>query len=489
MKIVFISLYDKIALGLRSLSSYLKARGHSTHLIYFKNYRQVKLDRIKGPLSSELHIQIKDDGRYALGYPETPREEEYRLLEKLLKQIQPDLIGLSLTSLHREAAIYLSREIRKNFSVPIIWGGAYPTVEPLSSLNHADMVLRGEGEEAMLELVNRLEVKADLTNIPNVWLRRDGHIIQNPVRPLIKDLDSLPFSDTSPRHKYALDKDRILENDPALSNDSFREKYEIMTNRGCPYRCTYCINHQLRELYKGSPYLRQRSVSHTVAELMEVKQKRAIDFIEFQDDIFPWREDWVKEFSSIYKEKIGLSFCCYLYPSHVESSVLKALKDSGLHHVVMGIQSGSERILYDVFHRPTPRLMIMEAIKKLKQQNIFTYFDVITDNPFEEDGDRYDTLTLLLNTRRPFGLNLSGLSLFPGTEIFRMAGRKREGGGREENSSRFWASLYLLSNKRYFSGWLIFLFSRLKFLRHKPQGLEFILRLYCRFKNMARTML
>lgn len=486
MKIAFISLYDKIALGLRSLSAYLKAHGHKTSIIYFKNYRQVRLNQVNGPVDADLHIQIKEDGRYALGYPESPTEEEWRLLIKLFKELRPDLVGVSLTYLHRNIAIKLSKEIKKNYPVPIIWGGVSPTIEPQFALEYADMVLRGEGEEAMLELADRLDRKEDISNIQNIWFRYNHKIIQNPLRPLIKDLDILPFIDTSPQNKYSIDGNRLYKNERSLSNDLSQEKYEIMTNRGCPYRCTYCVNHQLRKLYKDDLYLRQRSVSHVIRELVEVKETQPIKFIEFQDDIFPWHREWVNEFRNLYKEKVGIPFCCYLHPNHMDSFVLRALKDSGIHHAVIGIQSGSKNILYNVFHRPTPVRRILDAAKKLKQENIFTCFDVLTENLFETETDRRATLSLLLKIPTPFSINLSRLSIFPGTEINELAEKEKTNRCMEKNTSRFWSALYLLSVERYLPRSIIFLFSRLTFLKYNPQYLEFILKLYIRIKAIKK---
>lgn len=489
MNITLISLYDKIALGIRSISSYLKMHGHTTSIIYFKDYRQVRCDRIRDMPPSGLHIQIKEDGRYALGYPQPPTDREYMLLTILLKELRPELIGISLTYLHRHIAREISIRIKRELPIPIIWGGVEPTIFPEDSLKYADMVLRGEGEEAMLELANRISNGEKIRDIQNIWIRCGNNIIQNPLRPLIRNLDTLPFIDISPSNKYSIDEENIKRGEKSLSNDPYREKYEIMTNRGCMYHCTYCVNNQLKKLYRNGQYLRQRSVSHVIEELAAAKEERPIEFIEFQDDIFPWQREWIKEFSQIYSERIKIPFCCYLHPNHVDSKNLMALKKSGLHHAVIGIQSGSDHILQEIFRRPTSAKKVIDAGKKLRQMDIFVYFDIITENPFEREEDCRDTLNLLLNIPTPFGLNVSRLSLFPGTEIDKMARQRCAGGNSGKAAPGFWSALYLLSSQRFIPRFIISLFSRSRFLKYNPQYLEFILRLYMCMRRIREKAL
>ncbi|UCC69086.1 MAG: cobalamin-dependent protein, partial [Armatimonadota bacterium] len=168
IKACLVTLYLSESLGGRQIASVLKANGHQCSLIFFKEFRWGEFRRI------------------------TSREED--LLFGLLGDIRPDLVGLSLTSsLVADVALDLSAKIRRRLDVPVILGGAHPSVAPEESLEHADIVCVGEGEEAIADLADALAGGRAYEDIPNLWTKVNGKIHRNDVRPLSDDLDSLPF--------------------------------------------------------------------------------------------------------------------------------------------------------------------------------------------------------------------------------------------------------------------------------------------------------
>ena len=99
-------------------------------------------------------------------------EREYALLFEELERFRPDLIGMSLTSLTMQAAAEVTLRLKRRFpDVPVIWGGAGPTLEPERALDHADLVCKGEGEELIVELAERLDAGADYADLPDLWLK------------------------------------------------------------------------------------------------------------------------------------------------------------------------------------------------------------------------------------------------------------------------------------------------------------------------------
>src|SRR6185369_14143186 len=117
-------------------------------------------------------------------------DREFELLIGTLRDFDPDLIGFSLTSLTMKPAAEITRVLKQQLDVPIIWGGAGPTIEPDRSLQHADMVCVGEGEELIVDLAGRIDRGENYSNVPGLWLRRDGATIRNTAAPYM-DLEDI----------------------------------------------------------------------------------------------------------------------------------------------------------------------------------------------------------------------------------------------------------------------------------------------------------
>jgi anaerobic magnesium-protoporphyrin IX monomethyl ester cyclase len=169
MKIAFVAPTppDLAAFGVRTLSAFLKQHGHACRCVFL-------------PGGVEKYKYGSRDGyRY-----------EARIVDQVLDLCRGhDLIALSFMSNYLDRASQLSHALREGMKVPLVVGGIHPTVLPEPCLEFADIVCVGEGEEALLELVQRIEAGHDYADVRNLWLRRDGQIVRNPVRPLIEDLD------------------------------------------------------------------------------------------------------------------------------------------------------------------------------------------------------------------------------------------------------------------------------------------------------------
>jgi uncharacterized radical SAM superfamily protein len=186
-----------------------------------------------------------------------------------------------------------------------------------------------------------------------------------------------------------------------------------MTSRGCPFNCTFCCNSILREIYKGKgSYIRRRSIENVISELLTAKKKYNIAEVTFQDDIFVDDPKWLYPFLEEYKKKIGLPFACFLHSRFVSEPVIKSLKDAGLYTADLGIQSGSEKIRREVYHRRQSNEEIIRAANLLNREIAMAY-DIIIDNPFETQEHLIDTINLLLQFPHPFRLHLITLTLFP----------------------------------------------------------------------------
>ena len=179
-----------------------------------------------------------------------PEEEDYN--KKYSKRVLKQLNNICKDSLLIGIASYASTSIRANqvinhlkkLNIPIVYGGIHATISPDLCIKENNIICIGEGEEAIVELANSIKDKQDITKIKNLWVKKDGKIIKNEVRPLI-DLNKLPFADYDIKNHYILEKSKIVP---------FKEKHLngqifYQTIRGCPNSCTYCSNRYLKNLY------------------------------------------------------------------------------------------------------------------------------------------------------------------------------------------------------------------------------------------------
>lgn len=382
MRVLFFHNGNEAWFGIGYLSSVLKAEKHETDLLLYP------------PL--DLYFN----------FPFLQKRMEAKLLEQA-KAFNPDLIAFSSTTYAYKTVKKMATLLKKELNVPHIIGGIHATALPEHILQSSafDMVCVGEGEGALLELATRMEKDQDISDIRNLWIKRNGEIIKNPIRDLIQDLDAVPFSDSALFEPYGV-----------LTNH-----YEITTSRGCPYNCTYCCNHFYRNMYKDrGRYVRRRSVDNVIEELKIAKTKYRFKRVYFWDDVFCRDLHWLEEFSPKYKEGVGLPFHCLSRPETINEKTVRLIKDAGCTHINIGIESGSERIRKEVLNRHMSNQQIVHAAKLIKESglkiNVFNMLGIPGENP----EDMWDTLHLNEQVDAD-GTFAFLLSPFPGTKIQSMA--------------------------------------------------------------------
>ena len=481
-KIVFISICDRNAHGLRMMSSSLRDHGHECHIVFLKRYGRSSL--VEAEPDDYPWIGIDSRGRefrYAHGSPITDRELE--LLRGLIERLQPHAIGMSVTTPLRKRNVRVTQFIKTFSDAPVIWGGYDPTVNTADCLAHCDYACVGEGDVPILEMAKCLDAGQSVDGVSNLSYRRDGATVTIPRSPLVHDLDSLPWRDNIPGNKYFIEDDQLVENYPVLS-DRASGVYQTITSRGCPYSCTYCCEATLKDVYAGEKFLRRRSPKDSVAELAEAKRKYGATEIMFEDEIFGMDAKWLARFTPLYREQVGLPFSAYLYPTRNIDKLLPMLKEAGLTSCCVSLQTGSERIHKRVFDRPYDRELFLKTIRLCRELGVVFYTDVITFNPYEQESDLDKTLDVLLEVRGPYGLCINKLFVLPGTSL---AEQMRRDGVQLEDRSRdhlfgYYCRLFSIASLSRFSGWVarsarsLAIFRRRPALLHMP-ALEFGFRI------------
>lgn len=337
-----------------------------------------------------------------------------------------DVVGVSFMSLYYDRGVQLTRAIQEKLGKKVIWGGTHPSLRPEASIAIADYVCVGEGEIAFIEWLDRFERGGDLNTVPGIWARVGRRVIANGEAPEVPDLDAIPWPDMDTIGHYVDDGDRVV---PMTSERMYRVLprlphvdgaqrigVRVMATRGCPHKCTYCAS-------SAQTPMRRRSVESTIRHLEWITARYPFiqAIYEFDDTFFASRLDWLTEFASKYKERIGLPWHCQTSPSTLTQAKLDLLVDAGLVYCEMGIQSGSDEIK-KLFQRTETEDQVRRAVAMLHASYaagklIKPRFHVITDVPWESNESVHQTIDLLLSIPRPFNLAIGSLCLFPGTHL------------------------------------------------------------------------
>jgi radical SAM superfamily enzyme YgiQ (UPF0313 family) len=407
--VTLISPYNVItASGVRTLSAVLKAAGIESRLVMLP------------PVGAEA------------GWGEAGVDVAYAaaVLDQVNDLAQDsDLIGVSLTSNFFQHAIQITRHLRRSLHAPIIWGGVHPTLRPEECLAHADLVCLGEGEDALLELVRKMASGGDYRGVQSIWYKENAEIVRTPLRPLPTNLDAYPYPDYDLTAEYVLHGGTLQPMSKELLYKFLEHvtyeagvTYRAIMSRTCRNRCAYCANSGLGKMYGKQWRARRRSVPHFVGELEQaIARFPRIARVVIEDDYFLDDDELVTEFCRAYKARVGRPFVVAgMFPTIVTEERIGWLVDAGMYRAGVGIQTGSERIMREVFHRPCTKeqtLRVFATLAKFKDRFKPTY-QYIVDNPWETDDDRLETLRQLLLIPEPYILELFSLVAFPGTRLY-----------------------------------------------------------------------
>lgn len=421
MKIALVTLYDEYCLGARYLSSVFALDGHETYIVTVKG-----LDYV-GPHFVPPQEEWDDEGYY--GYCTYVTSRETRLFLDTLEKINPRWIGFSFLGINYGLACFLSQAIRHRFPDRlVVWGGTDTTINPDDNVQHCDVACMGEGEWPMREFVRRLDKGIGFDDVPSLWINKgNGEIIKNPKGLIEQQLDNFPWPDFEPERKIVIFDNQIL-NTHFPPSTHLHTNYMIQGSRGCAFTCTYCHSGHSDITYPGQKYLRTRSPRDVVDE-MKYRIRTwptKLERVEFLDDILPLYPQWLKDLCPLYRDEVGLPFYGYTHPNVNRPESLRLLADAGCKYLIMGIQSGSQRTLRKYYDRKHDKRKIIEATKLMQEAGIRPVIDLIGYNPLETEADNLETLDLLCDLPRPYGIvKINPIAFYDNFRVLDIA--RREG--------------------------------------------------------------
>ncbi len=347
-------------------------------------------------------VMVKD-------YFKDPFESVKEEIIDLIKNYSPDVIGINCTTLNRMAGFEIAKITKeKSPKIKIIMGGVHATALYKQILENfpIDIIVLGEGEITISELIKAFSKNIKLENIKGIAFKKNKDVIFTGIREAIKNLDELPF----PKHELC--EDAIKKSKTAV----------MMTSRGCPFGCIFCSTCA----YWGRKW-RARTPKNVVDEMEHIiKRFSYVERIFFHDDEFTIDNQRVINIcDEIMKRRIKIKWGCSSRVDTVSEEMLIKMKQAGCDEIDYGVESGSQKML-DSMGKKITLEQTKNAIELTNKVGIPYHPFMIIGVP----GENWDTINETINfikelKNADIGNGVAGLQIYPNTPIYELA--KKQG--------------------------------------------------------------
>lgn len=339
--------------------------------------------------NASIPVKIIDDDLYQAGFDK---------IANLASKINPKVVGITATTATIKNALEYIKNIKRVLPNALtVIGGPHPTFMPYETLkteDALDVVIIGEGEETIVDIADGEK----LSEIKGITYSDNDKIHMTDPRPLIKDLDNIPFP---ARHLV-----------PFKSYELSSQAGGMITSRGCVFSCNYCSS----SLIMGKKF-RTRSPENVADELEELVYKYGLREIAFLDDIFMLNKKRAGLIADEIKSRdIDVSFIASSRVNTVDQRLLESLKNSGMSTLYCGVESGSQRVL-DLMGKGITLKQAEDAFKVAKNVGIDVVGSFILGYPGETVEEMNQTIDFSIKLD-PDYCQYSILTPFPGTPIY-----------------------------------------------------------------------
>lgn len=354
---------------------------------------------------------------------------------EFIQEFRPHLVGITANTPQVKQAWRTAKMIKEVHDCPIVLGGPHVSVLPEESCEKpdVDIVVVGEGEETWIDISDRLEsflndqeafstaefldpersILGDCNGI--TYKTSDDQIHNNPGRPPIPDLDSLPWP---AYHLFKMDRYTNLQ--PATDNVDGARSFSVMTSRGCPYRCTFCSQSIMPIKW------RSRSPENVLAEWRHLVEDLGAEEIGVLDDSANIRVKRLEELSDLLIEN-RLNHVPWIFVNGIRANLaskelLGKLKAAGLKRTAFGVESGDPEILKSV-DKKVDMDTIREAFQNAKAVGLETIGFFIIGLPGETRETMQRTIDFAIELD-PLIANFSMMTPYPGTQVYEIVQRQ-----------------------------------------------------------------
>ena len=328
-------------------------------------------------------------------------------LKRSIRRIDPDVVAFSVTTGLHLWALGVASRIKGWFpGMMTVFGGMHATFYPeMVEGSAVDVVCRGDGEDALVELLDALEAGTDYTGIPSLWGKEpNGTVHRNPLRPLEQNLERFPYPDRSVYDRYPFVVGQKIEG--------------FVTGRGCPDNCSFCFHVGLKKVMKGlGTYSRRKSVDYLISEIEHFIANYPLRRLVFRDDTFVVDyEGYVKPLLEQYRKRIGIPFSCLVRADYMSEDSIRDLAESGCFAVKMGVESGNEYMRNKIMHKHLSNQEIEDTMALFHKYGIMVQTSNILGSPGETLDSAWETLEFNVKLK-PEHAWCSLIQPYPGTTI------------------------------------------------------------------------
>lgn len=355
------------------------------------------------PLGLAYMAAVLEQNNFEVKIVDCPVSEmDHEKLGKELDSFHPTIVGIGAMTPIIESALksaHVAKEVCPDAKV--VMGGPHTTFadkQILAEEKDVDIIVRGEGEETLLELANLSPELQKIGDIKGITFRKDNQIIQSPSRTFIQDLDALPL----PAYKYIPMKRYRITGMKLLP---------IISSRGCPFQCSFCVASQMF----GARY-RARSPKNVLDEMEWLKSEYDAEGIAFQDDTLTFDKSRALEIcDGMIERKLKLPWGCSSRADVVTKEVLAKMAKAGCDEICFGVESGSQKIRDSLKKRVTTE-QCTNAVKWAKEAGIFVTVSVIIGYPGETKETLQESFDFLRKVE-PDDVWLCHATPYLGTEL------------------------------------------------------------------------
>jgi len=332
-----------------------------------------------------------------------------------IRSFKPDVVGVTSTTPQFALAKNLIKQLKRELPTAFyVCGGVHVTALPEASLTELgiDCVVLGEGEYTMRELCEKLESGRSLEDVKGIAYldQNEGKVTVNERRPLIEDLDDLPFPAW-----HLLDLEKYLVPPGPIRGLWLERCIHMICSRGCPYRCIFCGSNLI-----FGRRVRHRSVDNAIDEISLLIDEYCIDGVWFMDDTFTVDSRWVVEFSrALRRNRMNIKWGCQARVNTVSEPMLREMKQSGCSQLDFGVESGSAKVL-KILTKDTDSMMVKDAFRLTRKLGLRALATFMIGNPGENIEDIAMTFKLAKEIA-PDYVNFYYATPYPGTTLYDMA--------------------------------------------------------------------
>ena len=359
-------------------------------------------------------------------------------LKKKLQSFNPDLVGFTIVENNYGCARDLFKVVKAVKDVPILVGGMFPTVAPKFFIedDNVDLICFGEGEFAITEIARRIDSGKDFLNIPNIITKLTNRTCKTVSDPRLLPMhqEKTSMGPVSPYYRW---EPNVIQDwtifDPRHLHKPFMGRMHktgyFETARGCLFKCAYCNNVRMQQLYKAwgieENYNRDKPMPYVMEEISCLKKEYSLELVFFNDENFlqiPHRR--LVEFCITYKREIDLPFFIQTTAQTLQmEEKVRLLKEAGCITIGVGVEHGNFKLRSKILNKITPDSIIVNAIANCNKYGIRSTAFIMLGIPGETEETIMESVEFCKKIKAP-SVSLAIFAPYHGTSLRDLCIRK-----------------------------------------------------------------